>query len=468
MGIFPFDPLFDPLNWSNLMTEKIYSDLFTDVGIVTEFDEMEYLLIGLANNYGLDEDGNSLEAQTFEKRIAWSLRNIKDLPKLIATAKEKAVFARGVFEIEAMQKHLQSHKQNPNEPYMSNYILGLDSTASVLQMLSVLSQCEISAEVANLVNPEVRYDPYMLLCNVFSELLDPSELARVEPYLIRKFMKSCLMVFFYGGSSLLNKMTNRDKKLNEKFFQATSILAPKAMQLRTLILSCINPELTMYNWEMPDGFKVRTKVLTSELSSVVIDDIKTAKGNSASISHIFKYQGRDELYCALAANVVHSVDSLVVRELCRRLSYDKQAVVKTLHVLSKIKHKEITDITEFVSIVNISCLVTDNYQSYKHLTPNQLGILEEHLRFMLKHDPIVLTCIHDEFKTYPKYLGLVRLHYREIMAQLAQSNIINDMLRIITNTHKQSVKSDMYTGTMDIKYKMILANKIRGSRYALS
>lgn len=447
------------------MTEKIYSDLFTDVGIVTEFDEMEYLLIGLANNYGLDEDGNSLEAQTFEQRILWSLRNIKELPKLITSAKEKAVFARGVFEIEAMQKHLLN---TPNEPYMSNYILGLDSTASVLQMLSVLSQCEISAEVANLVNPDVRYDPYTLLCNIYGELLDPDELTKVEPYLVRKFMKNCLMVFFYGGSSLLNKMTNRDKKLNEKFHQATSILAPKAMQLRSLILSCIKPELTSYNWEMPDGFKVRTKVLIKELSSVVIDDIKTAKGNSASISHIFKYQGRDELYCALAANIVHSVDSLVVRELCRRLSYDKQAVIKALFVLGKIKHKEITDITEFVSVVNISCLIKDDYESYRHLTPNQLGILEEHLRFMLQHEPIVLTCIHDEFKTYPKHLGLVRLHYRELMAQLAQSNIINHMLRIVTNTSNRSNKPDVYTGTMDLKYKMIFANKIRGSRYALS
>ena len=62
----------------------------------------------------------------------------------------------------------------------------------------------------------------------------------------------------------------------------------------------------------------------------------------------------------------------------------------------------------------------------------------------------------DEFKCHPNYMNHLRYHYKEILADLADSNLIDDLL------------SQLYgqEGTFD-KLSKNLGNKIRNSNYAL-
>ncbi len=116
--------------------------------------------------------------------------------------------------------------------------------------------------------------------------------------------------------------------------------------------------------------------------------------NHSKITYRTYMQGADPKSVSLLAHIVHSVDGYVVREMVRRL------------------HKE----------------------------------------------HIEMLPIHDSFWAHPCDMHKVRYHYKEILADIADSNMMQDIFRAITG-------SPLLTYT---KSSYIMGNDIRKSEYALS
>ena len=91
------------------------------------------------------------------------------------------------------------------------------------------------------------------------------------------------------------------------------------------------------------------------------------------------------------------------------------------------------------------------------LSTQHLKGLASILNQMLDHAPFEVLTIHDQFDCHPNHMNHLRLHYREILAQLAESTVLDDIL------------SQLYgnKGTFT-KKSHNLASKIRKSNYALS
>lgn len=107
------------------------------------FTATQYLEIDIATNFGLDKN-------TWDERLAWfhdnrsiiesdSLESIKK--SLLPQAKDPALVLAGIMAYRDMLN---------DQPI--GYPIGLDATASGLQLLSVLINCPKSAAMCNVVN----------------------------------------------------------------------------------------------------------------------------------------------------------------------------------------------------------------------------------------------------------------------------------------------------------------------------
>lgn len=110
------------------------------------FTGKQYLQIDIANSFGHDK-------LTWDERLAWFDGNQKELLDDPVTACAKADEpAQALAGLLAYQEMLDG------KPI--GYLCGLDATASGLQLLALLSGCEKSASICNLIDTGRREDSY--------------------------------------------------------------------------------------------------------------------------------------------------------------------------------------------------------------------------------------------------------------------------------------------------------------------
>jgi hypothetical protein len=67
-------------------------------------------------------------------------------------------------------------------------------------------------------------------------------------------------------------------------------------------------------------------------------------------------------------------------------------------------------------------------ESVKALTTEHLKALAQIVQGMLQYSPFELVTIHDEFKAHPNNMNWVRWQYKEILAEIADSSLLDDLL----------------------------------------
>lgn len=218
-------------------------------------------------------------------------------------------------------------------------------------------------------------------------------------------------------------------------------------------LGCIdNENRTSYNWNMFDGFEIRSNVIARKEVTVEIDELPNVNGNKSTITHLHQFIGRNDHYVSTAANATHSVDSGVVREMHRRMKYDPKKLAK---VKSLVEGARITETTKVPTLRMADWLL----EGRTDFTESQAGQLNQLIEQVTQFKPAPLATIHDEFKTYPSACGQMRYHYRELFAEIAESELATQMLRGMYND-----PTLVYTKHSDGKE---LAALIRKSRYAI-
>jgi hypothetical protein len=88
-------------------------------------------------------------------------------------------------------------------------------------------------------------------------------------------------------------------------------------------------------------------------------------------------------------------------------------------------------------------------------TPHLKG-LQRILSLMLEHKPFSIVSVHDEFKCHANNMNWLRKHYRSIMADIADSRVLDDLLSQVYGV----------PGTFP-KKSPNLGDKIRQSNYAI-
>ena len=92
----------------------------------------------------------------------------------------------------------------------------------------------------------------------------------------------------------------------------------------------------------------------------------------------------------------------------------------------------------------------------EHLSDDHIEDLIQIAEAMLEHKPFEVVTIHDEFKCHPNNMNQLRYWYKEILAELAESEVLSD---ILSQIHGVAGKYE--------KKSTNLAAQIRNSNYAL-
>jgi len=303
-----------------------------------EFNGYEYLAIDIANNFGLDR-------LTWDDRLNWFNDNSSKLEGMIDKAKNPLLFEKGI----------KNYDQAINGEGIG-YPMALDSTASGLQCLALMSGCAKTAYNVNLINTGKREDIYTKVANGMSQLTGKT--------FTRDVLKKPIMTLFYGSTAKPKEIFGKDTPELKVFYLIMDQELTGAMQLMSIMQACWDDEALEYNWTLPDGFKVNMKVMDTIDKRIEVDEL-----DHATFTQRMKVNQPKEGGLSLAANITHSVDAYICREMIRR-----------------------ADIQGFE-----------------------------------------LATIHDSFHFHPNYGNLLRKNYMDIMREIADMDIFTNIIREVIN-----------------------------------
>jgi hypothetical protein len=193
------------------------------------------------------------------------------------------------------------------------------------------------------------------------------------------------MTTFYN--SLANPKQTFNKHQLKAFYETLDGLMPGAMEVMEAINEFWDYDNDIHQWTLPDGHVASVKVTEMVDVRVEIDEL-----DHRTFTYRYNKQQPSENFRSLVANIVHSVDGYVAREMVR------------------------------------SC--------------QAMGIELVH--------------IHDCFVFSPDYLQYVAQSYREILAHIADSNLLSDILSEISGEYVpvEKLSDDLYADILDSEYML--------------
>jgi DNA-directed RNA polymerase len=177
--------------------------------------------------------------------------------------------------------------------------MGLDATASGIQIMGALSGCHNTARAVNLIDTGIRQDFYGTVADSMNQLPGIN--------VLRSAIKKPVMTVFYGSTAQPKQLLGEGPELTA-FYKALEEKATGAYELMGLFQSHWNPNAEYHQWTLPDGHIARVPVTQTVDKSIEIDEL----------SHM-RFTYRTKIVCpkiksrSLAANIVHSIDGWIVR-----------------------------------------------------------------------------------------------------------------------------------------------------------
>lgn len=410
-----------------------------------EFTGWEYLLIDVANHFGLDKEN-------FELRIEWALEHLDNLEDYIHEADTPYRYIAAVRAIRDAQAGVPS-----------GYTVGWDACASGPSLMSVMVGCRAGCEATGLIDPNNRKDAYKITADVMNVDFLPK---KRKTDVTRKQIKKAQMPLFYGSQRAPRKLFGgKTTVMYKAFMSANHKVFPGAMRLMDISLKSWQPDALVNAWDLPDGYMAYCPVLTKEDKSIEIDELDHMK-----FKFRFTVNKPQKKGLSLVANPVHSVDGFAVREVSRRCNYNRE---QWAHVLMLIEDyvsdpgvtdprgldvnrlEECSNKHKFLSVVTMEHITALNIHTFTK--QYLINLYELASSIMATHEPFEMLAIHDEFKCLPNYANHMRAHYRDFLCQLADSDVIQTILRQIRN-------DNIVINKMDPN----ISRLIKGANYHLS
>ena len=380
-----------------------------------QFTGFQYLLIDAANNFGLDK-------KLFGERIQWGMDNLAILETLADTAETKPLYLKAVQAIRKTQQGIPT-----------GHLVGLDAVCSGIQIMSVLSGCTSGATATGLVDPNVRSDAYSEVTSAMDTIMGGGLTVS------RQDAKDSTMTHFYGSKAKPKEIFGEDTPELAAFYQAGQQVAPGAWELRQELLGSWKPWALSHGWKLPDGFDARIKVMAKQEVRIEVDEL-----DHATFTYEFYENQGSRTGLSNIANVTHSVDGYVLRSMHRRCNYDLEMVTRALALLETemLFRKEESTVqldpqskagyyqAQYIrsTVADVVILPYLNVENVMGLSTKHIESLAKIIQGMLAYKPFALVTVHDEFKALANNMNHVRWQYREILAELADSFLLDDLL----------------------------------------
>jgi DNA-directed RNA polymerase len=266
--------------------------------------------------------------------------------------------------------------------------MSIDATASGLQIMAALSGCKVTAKACNMINTGKREDVYQFITNKMNTILKSCVFGTFvsSDYVTRKDVKKPVMTTFYNSEA--NPKETFNKHQLDAFYESLDDTLPGGLDVMEAINAYWDYGSDVHMWTLPDGHVAKVPVTEMTNIRIEVDEL-----NHRTFTYRYNKQQPSENYRSLVANIIHSIDGYIAREMVRRC------------------HK---------------------------------------LKIELVH-------IHDCFLFNPDYLQIVCQTYKEILAEIANRDLLSDILSEIAGKYVKVTK-----------HSTDLAKDILNSEYMLS
>ena len=411
-----------------------------------EYLPLDYLCIDISNHFGHDK-------LLFEDRIQWVKDNYTQLEQLADKADVKPLYLKAVYEL-----------RNVVAGKPTGHIVHLDATCSGIQLLSAMAGCAAGADATGLVSHK-RADAYTDVTREMNKILQLRGMSTIV--VPRADVKRAMMTSVYGSTAVPKEVFGEGDLL-DIFYAAVAVVAPAAFELMTALLHTWQPYALQHSWVMPDNHHVMIKVLEQKETRIEVDEL-----NHATFTTYVTVNQGTEKGVANVANVTHSVDAYVLRSVIRRASFDVKKVQEAYQILAADIDRRsegydpieatitdelqtMLDIYKYSQMIDVSILDYID-ETQVQFIPNELLIkLHNTVYEMLARGSSPVVTVHDSFGSLPSHCNTVRYWYKEICAELAESNMLAFLVSQITGKRVTYVKKSNDLG-----------NKIRNSSYGI-
>lgn len=278
-------------------------------------------------------------------------------------------------------------------------------------------------------------------------------------------------IAFYGSKAKPIEIFGEGTPELAAFYAAATVVAPGAWGLLQDLLASWQPYALKHEWQLPDGYEAKVKVMNKIETRIEVDEL-----DHATFTYQYYVNEGSDKGLSNAANVVHSVDAYVLRSIHRRCNYDKDVVEMALHFINTelsfrmngtkqdtseaskamAYYVNLFERHQVADVVILPHLIGTSFQA-RALSTEHLEKLGSIVESMLCHEPFEVAGIHDEFKCHANNMNYLRSHYINIFCDIAEGTILD------------SVFTDLFG--KPVKYQKLsdnLSEHIVNSNYALT
>lgn len=387
------------------------------------FTGKQYLMIDIANNFGLDK-------ASWQERLDWFKQHENCLDEMLANAKEPALYYAGVRAWEAVKSG-----------EAIGYPISLDATSSGLQILAALTGDRRAAQLCNVVDTGKREDAYTNVFDIMVERL-MERLGEHAGNIQREDCKRAIMTSLYGSVAVPKEVFGEGIQL-KMFYEIMAEVAPAAWELNQAFLDIWNPNALSHDWVLPDNFHVHVKVMAQ------VREVVHFLNEPCDTFHMVNQpteEGR-----SLGANCIHSIDGMIVREITRRCDYNVDQVLKITEALCNEEAGGTgTNRVEDLKVIELWNHYADSgYLSARILDYLDLGNMGHvnkatiwELVNSLPEKPFKVIAVHDCFRVLPNYGNDLREQYNRQLMLIAKSNLLQYLLSQIVGRQLNIGKLD--------------------------
>lgn len=410
---------------------------------------LDYLCIDIANNVG--KQGDFLgDKDTFENRIQWVKDNINNLPDYYDKAEDKYQYIKAVMALADVLA---------GKP--TGHTVALDAICSGISIMSAITGCLKGCKATGLVATGYRPDAYTAVTDAMNRMLAKQG---IQTSISRKVAKAAVMQSSYGSTRKPKETFGEDTPELRAFEDACMEVAPEAFKLMRVLIDAWNPKALEHSWYMPDAFSVKIKVLEEKETKIYIKEL-----DDACVTMITKENKPVKRGVSICANLVHSLDSFILRSMVRRCSYDVDSITEVLsvindelaaptsHIAIPDKMEELLALYDAMNIPDTRILDYITKSTVNAVPKKYLLQLKNTISMMLHYGSFDILTVHDCIRCAPSNCNAVRYWYAEILSELADSTILECIYEQITGTKRTFRKAVPNISSL-----------IRQSDYALS
>lgn len=401
----------------------------------TPFTPYQYMLINVANTFGLDK-------KLYPERIQWVKDNMNNLESFYDVADEPFLFMKAVKDLRDVQA---------GKP--TGTIIRFDANCSGIQLLSVLTRCISGCKATGAINTDERPSAYTQVQDTMSDILGRPVIATYDA------IKEAVMTSCYGSKKVPEDLFSGEELV--AFHKACYIVAPGAFGMLNPMKNTWDKNAKAHSWVMPDNYHAHVPVMVTDIIKLTVEEL-----GGYEMSTLITENRPKKYAVSNIANITHSIDGYVVRSLVRYCNYDTVKVKKLRSLIinelnSRVDESEtntaILDRLKELNLLDIT-IIDDIYPSNVHEYPREvLELLITDLNLMLSYEPFEVIPVHDCFGVSPLYMNQLRFWYNEILARLSNSNLLEDIL------------SQLYKDKVNLKvFSEDISDRIRSADYPIN